>query len=560
MHASAPSLCTPPHRRTLSGLDGGWIHISLTIWTKFGTMLPVPGFLQIASILVFHHSSASSFFSCFPTLYSHSCNCRLLNTVAMIKLQKRTRSEVYLPVALQLRTTSMSDLSPPVSSKRASSRSPKSSSAEAQHAPQPPLSPFQKTHRRIVSTPQTQWPLISTSSTPGITHPASTPHDASECGPDCRRCGKKRLIQLNSPASANIPKPAASLRPVPQAHMRAVSDGIVTARSNPKRLSITTTATALAPAKPISCHKCGKQRRPVSFPVKASSSSQRPSTSKPQDQGSRNYQVLRSQISGTAAGTPYPSNNSQSRPTSPTSPEQPNITTNQFDPHNETPIISPLSPRRNAKAKVDFAPLSCKSNSSGSASPPYSPLTPTPYSPAEVGTGRLINMISTAIRESSPPYNNPAGGLGVSCGATESEAERFARARSPVDAKVPFEPVELDSVPVDDCNVANEIINSYGEEGAEFSYDWTDAVPVIRLPSVREGIGRFKSLRGGSGGSQRVRRGPSVRERFGSLRGHGNGSGRVGMQQQQGWYGGLSRTESNTKYQALGAGVEMRGY
>ena len=150
----------------------------------------------------------------------------------------------------------------------------------------------------------------------------------------------------------------------------------------------------------------------------------------------------------------------------------------------------------------------------------------------------------------------------------DAQKARLARARRPVDTKTPWEAVELDSMPVED--VTKEIIDCYGdgdekavsltgtrkeesEEVAEWSYDWTDAMPVIRIPSVREGISRFKSLRGGQSQSQGFRRGLSVRERFGSLRGNRNG-----MQQQQGWYGGLGRSGSG--YQALGSNVEVGGY
>lgn len=73
-------------------------------------------------------------------------------------------------------------------------------------------------------------------------------------------------------------------------------------------------------------------------------------------------------------------------------------------------------------------------------------------------------------------------------------------------------------------------------------------MPVIRLPSVsvKEGVSRFKSLRGKSQWGTGVTARPGMRERFGSLR---------GVQQQQGWYGG-----SGSKYQMLESSVEVGVY
>ena len=162
-------------------------------------------------------------------------------------------------------------------------------------------------------------------------------------------------------------------------------------------------------------------------------------------------------------------------------------------------------------------------------------------------------------------------GLGDSTDVSSDEDTRTARlnkSRSPVDAMNLFEPIELDGVEIGDATA--EILDSYADsyaeerpltnpgqkteevntaaEWAEYGYDWTDAVsiPVIRLPSVKEGISRFRSLRGG--GSQRsrpgVRTGPSVREKFGSMRSGGG---------EDQWYGG----GAGRRYQALGSGVEI---
>jgi hypothetical protein len=231
-------------------------------------------------------------------------------------------------------------------------------------------------------------------------------------------------------------------------------------------------------------------------------------------------------------------------------------------------------------------PNPSKSSSSSAATQAYTPLSPSPQETVELGTGRLINLISNAIRETSPPGTATAAytrvhthsrtssverqvGFGDSTDVSSDEEARTARlskSRSPVDAMNSFEPVELDGVEIGDATA--EILDSYADvearpltnsgqrtereedgeaEWAEYGYDWTHAVsiPVIRLPSVKEGISRFRSLKGE--GSQRLRRGPSVRERFGSMR-RGDGGDQ--------WYGGAG----GKGYQALGSSVEVGVY
>ena len=101
---------------------------------------------------------------------------------------------------------------------------------------------------------------------------------------------------------------------------------------------------------------------------------------------------------------------------------------------------------------------------------------------------------------------------------------------------------------------------------------------------MKEGISRFKSLRGsgsGGGGSRNrngngdwdangngngINRRPSVRERFGSLRRDNNNTTTAGntMRYNQiatggGWYGGMG-SNTTSKYHALGSSVEVGVY
>jgi hypothetical protein len=490
-----------------------------------------------------------------------------------------------------------------------------------------PLSPFKNTHRRAVSTPrtqQTQWPLIATSTPPSVAYPTSPHHDPRTCGANCIRCGKRKLIQLNSPPSANIPTSAAPLRPIPQAHMRAVSEGTVS--KGPKRLSITTTPASLTPGKPPCCQKCGRHKRPASLPVLSSSQAvqfQMPSAQRSRPLHPMNYSTIRPRVLGTTSGTPHPNKRLPSRSPSPPSPDHFYSSTSAG---NGEHIISPLSPRR----KVDFAFPS--KSSSGSSTMQYSPLSPSDET-VEIGTGRLINLISNAIRESSPPqsaHSTPAAKTLIARAnpppttnssqahaytplpnqsqsttdnptpptSTSTSTTHLTNSRSPISLSTlpPFS-IELDSVPIGSTTA--DILSGYSDDDeeddtttltrtqphpsnndttypTEYNYDWTDALsippmPIIRLPSVKEGISRFKSLRGYQGGSgSGINRRPSVRERFGSLRRDNNTNststnsmmqyykqaGVVGGGGGGGWYGGMG---SNTtgKYQALGSSVEV---
>ena len=311
----------------------------------------------------------------------------------MTKLQKRAKSEAFgLPIALQagVARTSPPMLSNPPSSYQYAGAKPTSTN---------PLSPFKNTHRRAVSTPrtpQTQWPLIATSTPPSVAYPTSPHHDPRTCGANCIRCGKRKLIQLNSPPSANIPTSAAPLRPIPQAHMRAVSEGTVS--KGPKRLSITTTPASLTPGKPPCCQKCGRHKRPASLPVQSSSQAvqfQTPSAQRSRPLHPMNYSTIRPRVLDTNSGTPHPNKRLPSRSPSPPSPDHFFSSTSTG---NGEHIISPLSPRR----KVEFTFPS--KSSSGASTMPYSPLSPADET-VEIGTGRLINLISNAIRESSPPQS-----------------------------------------------------------------------------------------------------------------------------------------------------------
>jgi hypothetical protein len=237
-------------------------------------------------------------------------------------------------------------------------------------------------------------------------------------------------------------------------------------------------------------------------------------------------------------------------------------------------------------------------SSSGASNTPYSPISQSDNEIPEIGTGRLINLISNAIRESSPPLGaaqkyeavkghsrNTSLEAVVGLGLTETTSTtnlistststshptsdtHHLNARSPLSLSAPniFHPIELDSTPLD--STTHDILSAYStnthaneDAYAEYTHDWTDAlsIPVIRLPSVKEGITRFKSLRGGgrqssSSGRNVVGRSPSVRERFGSLRGNGSGM-------QGGWYGRVGpEAGRGGRYQSLGSSVEVGVY
>lgn len=162
--------------------------------------------------------------------------------------------------------------------------------------------------------------------------------------------------------------------------------------------------------------------------------------------------------------------------------------------------------------------------------------------------------------------------VGLGMGLTSTSSSHLL----PSSTHLPAHPTafELDSTPID--STTSEILSAYSEDiepgYAEYTHDWTDVIPVIRLPSVnlKEGISRFKSLRGG--GSRGSRKGsvngglgrrPSVRERFGSLRRGGDvtaGGIRNGGLQQQGWYGRSGAGPEQGSYQALGSSVEVGAY